>query len=217
VTFKATDHELRLLLIDELAKFEEDEDDKSIEIVGADRLRPTEQEREDFKLLKSDNQLSDEKDTKLKYGDQFNSMLKANKVFRRYIYLPSPPEIKYRTKIYQNGFLKWLKEQEVFLTQNKEYRIITTPRAPMYGAPKSILFFRNMLVEVFFKEGGGGFIVTSRGSQRGGEKSVVESTREALIEGYLMAADGPEPVTYTSRTVGKFTEYRNKVQQEVES
>lgn len=235
VTYKENEHELRLLLDGQLTEFAADDADKEIIIIGADRLRPTEQLREDLNAKKRETGLTVEEETHLKYGEHFNSMLGTGKTLHRYIYLPLAEELLSRTKNYQKAYVAWLSEQESFLSKNRNYTIISTPRAPMYGAPKSIIFFRNMLVEVFFRENGGGFIVTSRsdvverkGAKAGTtseeeasqaadrtiRKSVVVATREALIEDYLAIRPedgGPDQKRFTHNNLGDLTDYRKAI------
>jgi hypothetical protein len=217
VTFKAKENELRAVLLEELIAFEKIRADKQITIIGADRLRPSRAELEEMRISAASTPLKPEDDVKFRYGTKFNELLArgSGKTLRRYIYLPKTArELDNRTENYRSEFAGWLSEQEHFLMQNPEYTIVNTPRAPMYGAPKSVIFFHGMLVEVFFKKGDGGFIITSRSND---EQSVIKQTWRSLIEGYLAVTDdnAPEQIHYNQGTLEEFRKYKDNMSAEL--
>jgi hypothetical protein len=189
----------------ELKKFFESSEEEIV-ILGADRLRPntTTFNTLDDKAGKRKLKKDDEK-LLYAYGRIFNQILLPihKKVLRRFIYLFSWGELSGRTSDFQDRYMIWLDDQVNYLRINQNYAIISTPRAPAWGAPKSLIFVGNNIAEVFFP--GGGVIITSRS---GIAESVVYATRSALIDQYVdRTAGAPPQIKYTQKTLLEFETY----------
>jgi hypothetical protein len=205
IVFRKTEDDMRILLLPDLRKFFESSEEEIV-ILGADRLRPNtttfnslEDKAGKRKLKKEDEKLL------YAYGRVFNQILLPihKKVLRRFIYLFRWEELSGRTPDFQDKYMTWLEDQVNYLRINQNYAIISTPRAPAWGAPKSLIFVGNNIAEVFFN--GGGVIITSRS---GITDSVVYATRAALIDQYVdRTAGAPPRINYTQKTLPEFEKY----------
>jgi hypothetical protein len=206
IIFRESPHEMRRLLLPEIKRFN-DSHEKDIVILGADALRPSTIKFNELQDDLNKQKLTDKDGSKTfyEYGFVFNRILAASspKILRRYIYLFSTEELKERTQDFRAKYVAWLDDQVNFFRINQNYTIITTPRAPVWGAPKSIIFFENILAEVFFK--GGGIVITSRS---GLADSVVSATRQSLVDNYVATIkDAPPQEVYSQLNLGDFEKY----------
>jgi hypothetical protein len=217
ILFKNSSDEMRRLLLEDLEKFAKSSTDHMIDILGADHLRPTIERfqalQDDVRTRRPDFPASEK--LLYDYGLIFNTILAGGspKTLRRFIYLFKSEELRVRTPNFQESYLKWLRDQASWLRTNPKYTITSTPRAPVWGAPKSIIFFGNTLAEVFFK--GGGIIITSRS---GSQDSMVAQTRKSLVDGYVDEGPdkgGPESEIYTQARVADFEVYIDDLQNDL--
>lgn len=209
IVFRENQDEMRKLLLPDLTRFYESPE-REIVILGADLLRPGTGEFSELQDALNKQQLSDEEKRRhYDYGLIFNRILApaSPKILRRFIYLFSVAELKGRTPDFLEKYFKWLEDQVNFLRINQNYTIIRTPRAPVWGAPKSIIFFENVMAEVFFK--GGGITLTSRS---GLDESVVHATRKSLVTDYVDAIEGAPPrKEYSQLNLNEFEQYVNEM------
>jgi hypothetical protein len=216
IAFKKTRHEMRELLLPELEEFFFKSGEKNVVILGADQLRPSFARYTILQEKSVHKQLSGpEEDVEYRYGLVFNKILarSSDKLLRRFIYLFRPQDLQGRTRNFREDYLNWLTDQVRFFEINENYTIINTPRATVWGAPKSIIFFQNNMVEVFFR--GGGVVVTSQ--SRRGTESVVSATRTLLIDQYVdNKIDGPTRVEYSKINLPAFEEYISSIRAEVQ-
>jgi hypothetical protein len=213
IVFKETRHEMRELLLPMLEEFSKSPE-KDIYILGADQLRPSMTRFTELQEKSVGHEFSDpvKEPMEFEYGKMFNTILArtSDKYLRRFIYLFRPQDLQGRTKDFRSNYLAWLKDQAAFFRINENYTIVDTPRATVWGAPKSIIFFQNHLVEVFFKEGG--VTLTSRS-----DSSFVSAARKSLIEDYVdLKVGGPSRNEYTQHTLPAFEEYIEQISAEVE-
>jgi hypothetical protein len=213
IVFTETRHTMRQLLLPKLENFSGSRD-KEIVILGADQLRPSVARFAKLEEKSATNRFSNpEERIEFQYGSMFNSILasSSDKVLRRFIYLFRPEDLEGRTKELRDAYLAWLVDQAKFFGQNKAYTIIDTPRATVWGAPKSIIFFRNNMAEVFFR--GGGIVVTS---PLDSDDSLVASTKKLLIDDYVGSTEGaPARNEYNQNNINEFELYIERVRAEV--
>jgi hypothetical protein len=213
IVFKKSRHEMRELLLPDLVDFSKSSDPEIV-ILGADQLRPSTDQFSKFQIKSAAGQITDrEEETEYEYGVIFNEILarSSDKLLKRFIYLFRAKDLEGRTKEFQESYLNWLTDQVQFFLINQNYTIIDTPRATVWGAPKSIIFFRNINAEVFFK--GGGIVMTSRSNTY---DSVVSATRRSLIDDYVNnKQDGPTRTEYRQINLGEFQKYIDEIRTEV--
>jgi hypothetical protein len=208
IVFKSTEDEMRRLLLPDLKTFY-DSAEKEIVILGADVLRPSTIKFNELQDALNKQQLKTTDRLYYEYGFVFNRILAASsqKLLRRFIYLFEPSELKERTPDFQDRYIGWLNDQVSFFRINQNYTIIRTPRATVWGAPKSMIFFQNTIAEVFFK--GGGIVITS-GTKA--TNSVVAATRKSLIEDYVDARQGaPARSEYSQLNLAEFETYISNI------
>lgn len=211
ILFKDSPDEMRKLLLDDLQRFFSSSE-SDIVILGADGLRPSSEAFGRLQERLGKGELSAQDQLLYEYGLIFNTILAASspKALRRFIYLFSPGELEGRTPDFQDSYVKWLVNQASWLRINPKYTITSTPRATVWGAPKSIIFVGNTLAEVFFK--GGGVVITSRS---GRSDSVVATTRKSLVDGYVDVTEdkgGPPRRVYTQERALEFEQYIAELQ-----
>jgi hypothetical protein len=209
IVFRKTEDEMRTLLLPDLKRFFESSEEKIV-ILGADRLRPNTVTFNSLEDKFGKRKLKKENEKLLyDYGRIFNQILLPvnKKVLVRFIYLFSWGELAGRTPDFQDKYMTWLDDQVNYLRINQNYAIISTPRAPAWGAPKSLIFVGNIIAEVFFN--GGGVVITSgSGSKVEFSDSVVYATRKALIDQYVDQTEkAPPRVIYTQKTRPEFEIY----------
>ena len=216
IVFKQDQPSLRELLLPALEEFANSPDDKEIVILGADRLRPSWHNFSKLQEKSIGGQFDKpEHSIEFRYGLVFNGILgrASDKILKRYIYLFRPQDLQGRTKDFRENYLAWLEDQANYFRQNENYVIISTPRATVWGAPKSIIFFLNSMVEVFFQ--GGGILTTSR-SDSTDIASVVPSMRRLLINEYVdRKITGLARTEYSQLNLSTFEEYIGKIRMEV--
>jgi hypothetical protein len=209
VSFTESSHRLRLMLGPVLQEFLHSSDEKIV-ILGADRLRPNIKQLAELEKKNSGAKFggTDEEKINWEYGRLFNRILDSSsqKKFTRFIYLFPPDDLMRRTKDLRDGYLAWLNDQRAFMQQTEAYTIIDTPRATVWGAPKSIIFCRNTLAEIFFR--GGGIIVTDDPEQA---DAVVAPTKKLLIDDYVGSPEGPKSKKFNKEDIDSFDEYIRKV------
>lgn len=212
---KETREEMRALLLPEMDDFFTKSSEQEIVILGADQLRPTWTRFNELQEKSVNRQLANPiEKIEYQYGLVFNKILarSSDKLLLRYIYLFRPQDLQGRTKGFRDAYLRWLNDQKRYFEINESYTIIDTPRATVWGAPKSIIFFRNHMVEVFFS--GGGVVVTSKS---GDKNSVVRTARRFLIDEYVhLKVEGLAREEYSQTNISAFDEYIEKIRKEVE-
>lgn len=182
-------------------------------LMGADMLEPSEDRLLSLSELRDDGKLLEESQTELEYGEVFKEILSegSEKQVVRYISLFTPEGLSERTEDFRRDYVSWLKNQLETLKAHKNYQIVSTPRATVWGAPKSMIFVRNNMAEVF--KGGGGLVVSSQVDKN---DTIVPDTKKQLIDQYVDVSvenGGADRKEYGHSNVESFEKYLLQMEQ----
>jgi hypothetical protein len=210
VIIKETAFEMKELLLPELIQFA-NSNDKEFLIIGADTLRLPSHQLEEYRYrLEHEQQLSPEEHMALQYASAFERIIYhgySNKIVQRFILLLGIHEFSRRTRDFQTSYLAWLHEQANMLRINRNYVLVDTPRAQVWGSPLSVMFFGTLVAQTFFA--GGGMLIASKAGRVDDASSIL---RRLLIDNHLRRSPGPPVKEYSQLNLSQFEEYIAELQ-----